>query len=738
MAVDKQMNMLLTIGAIFQGERAFASIRKSAGSTANAIKKIAFETAGILVGFKAIQGISDFFGGAIREAKDARAAEEKLGVALARNPKIAAKGADQIALRQRELIGLADEMEKTNLLAATSMKEAFSGLVSAGFSPEQITKVSKGVEGLGIALKGVSATKQDMADVSASIQMMVKRGKPGELGKFFSKEDLARFSKLKSEAARGAFAMEWLAKQAGRVDAAMETSAGKAAKAAQNWARLQEVIGKPFIDTQLAFSEMWGEVALAMEPITQEIANAMTPAFKDLANWVRSDLTPAIKEFSPTFKLAFDWIRENWEPISKGLAAIGAGAATLGVFAVISNPITLTIAALTGLAAVIVTVIENWHLIGPAIDSASAAIAKSTEWLWKPMADELTKIWPDIEKELSRIKHLIGGFFTGELDWTALWTGLGKASGKIGEAIGKIDFAGIVTSIGTGIAKAAKSIDWSGIISAIGAGISSAAGTVGGALASVDWKGVATAIGSGIGDAMKTIAWVAIIGPQIIAQGIGDAIVGTDWADVGTKTIQMLGEAIKAAVGAAAFIDEIVVSLVNGIIASLAKSWSDLANEFVRGFQAGLSAVLAEVGSWGPKIAKAIMDGIGTLIPKFELPFGLGGGGNKATAQQLGGVVSHPTLSTLAEKGPEVVIPINKSQRSQGLLAQTAQMMGMGGKGGGGQNISVSMPITVTGAQAGQEASIAREIERHMQDPIKSLLEQLKEARDEERRLAYV
>src|SRR5271166_791762 len=258
MAVDKQMNMLLTIGAIFQGERAFASIRKSAGSTANAIKKIAFETAGILVGFKAIQGISDFFGGAIREAKDARAAEEKLGVALARNPKIAAKGADQIALRQRELIGLADEMEKTNLLAATSMKEAFSGLVSAGFSPEQITKVSKGVEGLGIALKGVSATKQDMADVSASIQMMVKRGKPGELGKLFSK--------LKSEAARGAFAMEWLAKQAGRVDAAMETSAGKAAKAAQNWARLQEVIGKPFIDTQLAFSEMWGEVALAMEP----------------------------------------------------------------------------------------------------------------------------------------------------------------------------------------------------------------------------------------------------------------------------------------------------------------------------------------------------------------------------------------------------------------------------------------------------------------------------------------
>jgi hypothetical protein len=749
---DKSMNMMLAISAVFQGERAFAAIRKSAGSTANALKKIALETAGIIIGFKAIQGVSDFFGGAIKEAQDARAANEKLGAALARNPKIAAKGADVVATRIQQLTGLADAMEKSGVVAATSLKAGFAGLSAAGFSPAQIEASAEGFRGVVVALNGIGASAGEVSATTQQVRNFIKTGAPlpRTWNAILTAQDkVALSSKVaNSELKRGTAIQKIMETQTWRNAAAMETSAGKAWIAAQNWKRVQETIGAPFLDTQLAFTEMWGEVALAIEPVSKEIANALNPAMKDLAGWLRSpEVKSGLADFGGGLKLGFAWIKDNWEPISKGLTAIGVGAATLGVFAVISNPVVLAVAALTGLAAVVITLVDNWKLISPAIDAAGKDIAKSTEWLWKPIADALGKVWPDIQAELTRMVKLVQSFFTGEIDWTALWTGLGKSTSKIGQAVGKIEWGTIALTIGKSIGNAAKSIDWSGVVASIGTGISNAAKTVGGAIAGVDWSGIARAIGHGIGNALKVIAWATFILPMDIYNAFAKVITEVNWADVGKTAIELLGTAAKNALTVGSFLGEISTHIVTGLVTSLAgEEWGKLAETFIKGFSSALAGVLAEVASWGPKIIQSIISGLGGLggaivgaMKLDSVPLATKGGvQNKIPHGQYGGIVSQPTLAAIGEAGSEAVIPINRNQRSQGLLAQTARMMGMGGKGGGEQTVSVSMPITVNGAQAGQEASIAREIERHMQDPIKSLLDQLREARDEERRLAYV
>jgi hypothetical protein len=722
MATSENINLGIRVSTMVQGLAGFDHLRaslggvvKSAGLANTSLAKMALEFGGIMLAFKGVSSITGFFKESIEAAKEARAVQERLGIALERNPKIAAKGAQFIAEQQVRLTQLSESMDRSGVLAATSLQAGFAGLSRAGFSPDSIEKMSKGFEGVAIALKGVGASASDVADVAKAMQAFVKTGRPGELGQFFSKEQRAKVAKMTSEVQRATFVMEWAEKQGYRVGDAMETSAGKVAIAEKNWGRIKETLGTPFIDTQLAFTEMMGEMALALEPLSKEIATALTPAMQDMAKWFRSpEVKQGIKDFGEGLSKAFEWIKNNWDIISKGLIAIGTAAAGLTVFSILVNPVTLATAALAALAAGVILLIENWDKIGPAIQKLGSDIAGSTEFLWKPLTEGLKGIWPSIQTELVSMWEDIQMFFRGELDWGSL----------------------IENSIGPSIAK----IDWGGIASAIGAGISGAFGAVGGAISSIDWGGVAEGIGHGIGNALKLIAWASFILPQDIYNSFVGVINGVNWSGVGANIVALLGTAANNALATAGFIAEMGGKVLVGLVTSLAgQDWGQVTAILVKGFTEALQGILREVASWGPKITQSIVGGLGNIGGAIAGAFKFGGG--KAEAKQYGGLVSHPTFAALGEAGPEMVIPLNNKQRSTGLLAQTANMLGMGGagKGGGGMtNVNVSMPITVNGASEGQGGAIAREIQRAMQDPIREMLDQLRAARDEERRMSYV
>jgi hypothetical protein len=150
-----------------------------------------------------------------------------------------------------------------------------------------------------------------------------------------------------------------------------------------------------------------------------------------------------------------------------------------------------------------------------------------------------------------------------------------------------------------------------------------------------------------------------------------------------------------------------------------------------------------------------------------------------APAMQHGGLVDKATLAMIGEGGPEAVVPLQRNHRSLSLLATAARALGVdldkinigglnvgkfiegmtpGGLGaaeqlggamealsagrpqglGRGINLSMSSPITINGVPAGQEGAVGREVSRSMNESVNRLLEELKKARDEERRLAYV
>jgi hypothetical protein len=107
----------------------------------------------------------------------------------------------------------------------------------------------------------------------------------------------------------------------------------------------------------------------------------------------------------------------------------------------------------------------------------------------------------------------------------------------------------------------------------------------------------------------------------------------------------------------------------------------------------------------------------------------------------IGGMFAHPALTTIAERVPEMAIPLEGTGRSRSLLSSAASAIGMqgarGGSGGGAMHFSMNAPITIHGVPAGQERAIATQVERAMQDPIRRLLEELKKARAHEQRLSY-
>jgi hypothetical protein len=106
----------------------------------------------------------------------------------------------------------------------------------------------------------------------------------------------------------------------------------------------------------------------------------------------------------------------------------------------------------------------------------------------------------------------------------------------------------------------------------------------------------------------------------------------------------------------------------------------------------------------------------------------------------FGRLFTHPALTAIGERRPELAIPLESSGRSRNLLSAAASRIGMGvhgGAGAGATHLSMNAPITINGVAAGDVQAVGREVQRAMQDPIRHLLEQLKRARNQEQRLSY-
>jgi hypothetical protein len=105
--------------------------------------------------------------------------------------------------------------------------------------------------------------------------------------------------------------------------------------------------------------------------------------------------------------------------------------------------------------------------------------------------------------------------------------------------------------------------------------------------------------------------------------------------------------------------------------------------------------------------------------------------------------VRSPTLATIAERGPEAVIPLTRSDRSRGLLSAAAGAIGKGplgpGAAGGagsitGSTLNFAPVITVEGGATPQALGAMQENLRKLADEF---LRRFNQAQEQQRRLAF-
>lgn len=721
MAAGKSVDLFLKITTVLVGADVasklaggFKGLASQAGIANLNLGKMVGTAAALTLGFKGFQSVAGFFQQSIEYAGQYRDAQEKLNLAISRFPGIAEKGAEYISKQQEGLTNLADTMQSVGLVASTDLQNAFSKLMKAGFSPDAITKIAGGFEGTVVAMKGVAATGADVADVATQIGNAVRSGRMGPefreaLG--LTKEQAKEFGKLNNQAQRGAWIMEKLGKNVDVTARALQTQAGQAQRTQLIWRGMQETIGKTFLPTQTAANNAMQALGNAMTPVAEKLNTVLEPQMKKFADWLSGPGSKAIEKFGDALVGALDWVIENWDSVSTGLKAIGAALGTLAVISIITNPLVLAGAALTALSAGVMLLVQNWDKVGPVVDKAL-----------QPFKD----IWNIISGPLKEAGSKVVQFFKGEITWDQMWTG-------IGESVGKIDWGAIGNVLTT---------SFTNLWNTVAQTATELAGQIFNVLSAVDWGNVAQTIGQGLGTAVRValgaLAFVFLELPQMVAGWLS----GLDWGTI-------VGTVLTNALTTGAWLLEMGKSFVKGFVEGVTGAdWGSVVGAFTKGMQQVWDAILNAAKNLGPQILNMITGGLGNLggmiMGKIQQgvqgAIGKGAAPAEVPAGQYGGLFSRPTL--VGEMGkPEMVIPMAGGERSRGLLSSAAQALGMGGRMGGGvgpTTVSVSPSITINGVPAGQEGVIAREVERAMEAPIARMLEDLRRARDEERRLAYV
>jgi hypothetical protein len=737
----KVLESVFRLTAVFTGAAAFSQ-------ASNAVKGIEKTTKAANAGFKAMAGamlavgaaaisitsVTKYLQDSKKEALAGQKAFDKLGTSLARvgdMQKLELLAPGTIADQQKKLYDLASTMEQVGGIAKTSLAEGFATL-SRSFSPQKINDMSAGIQDFVVRIKGLRATSDDVADVMGKVNMAITQGVTRGLvqQKILTAEQEATFKglvKSGTEAQRAAFFFKILGNQTGETARQFETLDGKIYKNELAWARLQENVGRPMIALEGKLAPVFTKIANAIEPLTEKVADKLIAWFDKMEPQLAA-LDPLLESLGRGMIAAFGWLEENWDIVEIGL--VGITAALIGITGAVVAFVAVAVAPWAGIAAGIAAVsvaigvlVVEW----PKISAAAEAALEATKFLWEPF---VKWFYEGVVKPVTRMFGDIGAAMKGEIDWQQTFETAGEEILLIFQNIGR----GILGAIGAGL-QAAGQIDWGKVLgdaAVLGAQFNT-------------W--LLGALNTGIQGALAGIAginWSKVFDPIMAGfQSIGDSIVNFDWMQVFSPVLSgflKLADLIKL-----------------GDITHVFAPWMETVKKVVDDIVALFADMPSRIGALLGKVGDAIKAPFQSAYNAIAGWFGKGGGVDKAVASstasanaaqkggatgswQRGGLVAHPQIAAIAEAGPEMVIPLSgaAASRSPGLMAQAASMLGMKPRGGEGKTTSVNFApvINVSAANDAQGQVIGREVEKALDNPLRTLLEELRKAKAEEQRLS--
>jgi SLT domain-containing protein len=225
------------------------------------------------------------------------------------------------------------------------------------------------------------------------------------------------------------------------------------------------------------------------------------------------------------------------------------------------------------------------------------------------------------------------------------------------------------------------------------------------------------------------------------------------------RVAKAMGDAWNAAGGVFNTIGATIQKAFNESLQKVKDDWSKI-DAFFKGLAGPISSALQTVTD---AINKPFLDAIDAIkkawdaliaaITGFKMPdigaqigqaWGnrpqwMGGSGGKPPGAQFGGIFTQPAIRQIAEAGvPEAVIPLERTQRSQGLLASAANaVMGSQQSASSTTNknqVSFAPVINIAGNAT---SDTAQTIERSLRDIADDFLNRFNEAQSQERRLSF-
>jgi phage-related protein len=745
---------LIKCVASFTGGAALASaansvkaVEKSAVMANFSLKKLALGAAGVVLGFKGFEKISSFLKKGIDDAREEARVIEKLNAVTAgqfakRKLSPALAKADSAALAS-----LSEQMEKTGI-QSESLMAGVSKLMTYGMSPEKIRKFLPAFEGVVVKMHGFRAGTAEATDTAFMLGQAITNGiaRPLVTAEILTKKQATALSKMHSAGERWAYLQPILAKYQDFVAGKMGTTEYKVWQAEKAWGNLGKALGRPFVKAQDSFKIASGKIAESLIPIADRIAPKLEEAMNKLAKAL-DDSGPAIEKAAGYIAAGFEWVIDNWDTVVTGIESI-VGALLLfktvegisktidninkslvglgklgGIWGALTSPMGLVIIGLVAVAAAIYLVITHWDEVkaagkvawdaiqqawgnvGPWFQEKFNAVKEATRGVWEPLQEPLSRLGAELGPIVQQVATEIVDYFKdvpNQLQF--IWERI-------------VDTGKYLQNLATIIAPYAQQAfqNW---------------------LTAVGWvsSNIITPIINAFTDMVHAIRVGDIAGvfqpwltaAQTIGQNIINAIVTALTPiveQVKTSVIQPIVDSFNTIAGQ-------IAGAIGGVYDAIIKPFVDAYN-YISSLFSGIAGIITNAVS-------SVVEGAKAQIRKIPL-VGESIAGKAPEGKQYGGLVTAPGVFRIAEKAPEMVIPLQASERSRGLLTQTAGMLGVKGFGpaaAGPQNVSVSIPITINGAQAGQEGAIGREIERAMQNPVKELLRQLHKAREEEQRLA--
>ena len=286
--------------------------------------------------FLAANIIGKIFGQATDQAKEANERTRSLIGSFMRVKQMSARGLPFTEKIIRQLKAQNQELEKSGVLSSDIYDNFTVSLAALGFSPKRIADSNALLGDMLVRWKGIYATEEDSKDMMENLRKVIQAPKPQMKAfmKMFPEvgpDEIDRFKNAQTREERLKVILDIGKAYKGMNEQALATEPGAKMQQFQNLLRsMAEDIGQEVLPAQDKMAEAWTRLLPKIKPILNLISRGFLRGMEMLGDFVESTLIPLFEQFMAFMRGPFaESFGKVWPKFQEMLGKIGAAFAKM-------------------------------------------------------------------------------------------------------------------------------------------------------------------------------------------------------------------------------------------------------------------------------------------------------------------------------------------------------------------------------------------------------------------------